>query len=152
MNTLDATDRALLRALIADPRGTHVALADRMGVTRATVQARLARLEAAGALHPLDRRVDPAWLGYPLTAFVTVAVRQKQLGAVVADLARIPEVLQVHGLSGVGDLLVQIVGTDARDLFRIDAAILAIDGVKRTETALSMGELIPFRVSPLLGR
>ncbi len=42
------------------------------------------------------------------------------------------------------------VDTDARDLFRIDAAILAIDGVKRTETALSMGELVPFRVAPLL--
>ncbi|MDF2848247.1 MAG: Lrp/AsnC family transcriptional regulator, partial [Oerskovia sp.] len=37
-------------------------------------------------------------------------------------------------------------------LFRIDAAILAIDGVERTETSLSMGELIPYRVRPLIER
>jgi hypothetical protein len=38
------------------------------------------------------------------------------------------------------------------DLFRIDEQILAIDGVERTETSLAMGELIPYRLAPLLTR
>ncbi len=58
--------------------------------------------------------------------------------------------LQAHGMSGADDLMVWVVCTDAHDLFRIDAEILAIDGVERTETSLSMGELIPFRIGPLL--
>ena len=41
---------------------------------------------------------------------------------------------------------------DAEDLFRITGAIQACDGVERAETALDMGELIPFRLHPLLAR
>lgn len=152
MSTLDQLDRALLAALAADHRATVVALAERLGLSRNTVQARLARLEASGAFASFERAIDPAPLGYPLEAFVSVHVRQKQLGEVVARVAEIPEVLQAHGLSGSVDLLVRVVCRDAHDLFRIDGEILAIDGVERTETSLSMGELIPYRLGPLLDR
>jgi DNA-binding Lrp family transcriptional regulator len=54
-------------------------------------------------------------------------------------------------LSGQFDLLVHVISRDTSDLFRIDGEILAIDGVERTETSLSMGELIPHRMDQLLG-
>lgn len=150
MRAIDATDVQLLRALIDTPRATNVALADRLGLSRNTVQARMARLEASAVLGSLERRIPPEVLGYPLTAFIAVHVRQKALAAIVAQVAVIPEVVQAHGLSGQVDLLVQVAARDAEHLFGVDAAILAIEGVERTETSLSMGELIPFRVGPLL--
>jgi len=150
MAAYDAVDRTLLSALAADPRATVVALADRLGLSRNTVQARMARLEQSGAFRSFERSIDPVPLGYPLEAFVHVHVRQKLLGEVVTHIARIPEVLQAHGLSGPIDLLVRVVCRDADDLFRIDGAILAVDGVERTETSLAMGELIPYRLTPLL--
>jgi DNA-binding Lrp family transcriptional regulator len=152
MNGYDQVDRALLSALSADPRATVVALADRLGLSRNTVQARMSRLEASGAFLSFERSIDPAPIGYPLEAFVSVHVRQKRLTEVVEEIARIPEVIQAHGLSGQIDLLVRVVCRDAHDLFRIDGEILAIDGVERTETSLAMGELIPFRLGPLLAR
>ncbi|MFC5791341.1 Lrp/AsnC family transcriptional regulator [Agromyces tardus] len=152
MNGYDQVDRALLAALAADPRATVVALADRLGMSRNTVQARMSRLEASGAFLSFDRSIDPVPLGYPLEAFIAVHVRQKRLTEVVEEIAQIPEVIQAHGLSGPIDLLVRVVCRDAHDLFRIDGEILAIDGVERTETSLAMGELIPFRLGPLLGR
>ncbi|BDZ66042.1 Lrp/AsnC family transcriptional regulator [Agromyces mangrovi Wang et al. 2018] len=150
MGRLDAVDRQLLTALAADPRATVVALAERLGMSRNTVQARMARLEREGAFLSFDRAIDPEPLGYPLEAFIAVHVRQKRLADVVADIAGIPEVVQAHGLSGPVDLQVRVVCRDAHDLFRIDGLILAIDGVERTETSLAMGELIPFRLGPLL--
>ncbi|MDR5701051.1 Lrp/AsnC family transcriptional regulator [Agromyces aerolatus] len=152
MAAYDDVDRALLRALSADPRATVVALADRLRLSRNTVQARMARLEASGAFRSFERSIDPVPLGYPLEAFVSVHVRQKLLAEVAAQIAAIPEVLQAHGLSGSVDLLVRVVCRDADDLFRIDGAILAIEGVERTETSLAMGELIPYRLIPLLER
>jgi DNA-binding Lrp family transcriptional regulator len=152
MNGYDQVDRALLSALSADPRATVVALADRLGLSRNTVQARMSRLEASGAFLSFERSIDPAPIGYPLEAFVSVHVRQKRLTEVVEEIARIPEVIQAHGLSGQIDLLVRVVCRDAHDLFRIDGEILAIDGVERTETSLAMGELIPYRLAPLLER
>ncbi|WP_353828901.1 Lrp/AsnC family transcriptional regulator [Agromyces sp. SYSU T0242] len=150
MTGYDSVDRALLSALSADPRATVVALAERLGMSRNTVQARMSRLEAAGAFLSFERSIDPSPLGYPLEAFVSVHARQKVLSDVVAALTGIPEVIQAHGLSGQVDLLVRVVCRDAHDLFRIDESILAIEGVERTETSLAMGELIPYRLAPLL--
>ncbi|UOE44724.1 Lrp/AsnC family transcriptional regulator [Agromyces larvae] len=152
MRELDRIDRDLLAALADDHRATVVALADRLGLSRNTVQARLARLEASGAFLPFDRSIDPGALGFPLEAFVSVHLQQKQLGTVIERIAGIPEVVQAHGLSGAVDLLVRVACRDVHDLFRIDGEILAIEGVERTETSLAMGELIPYRLGPLLER
>jgi DNA-binding Lrp family transcriptional regulator len=152
MATYDAVDRQLLAALSSDPRATVVALADGLGLSRNTVQARMARLEASGAFLSFERSIDPVPLGYPLEAFISVHVRQKQLTDAVERIAGIPEVIQAHGLSGSVDLLVRVVCRDAHDLFRIDGMILSIDGVERTETSLAMGELMPYRLAPLLDK
>jgi DNA-binding Lrp family transcriptional regulator len=152
MQSIDATDVQLLRALSDDPRATAVALAERLGLSRNTVQTRMSRLSTSGVLQSLERRIDPTALGYPLAAFIAVHVQQKALAAIVDAIAAIPEVVQAHGLSGQIDLLVHVVCSDAEHLFRIDGEILAIEGVERTETSLSMGELVPFRLRPLLDR
>lgn len=149
---LDATDARLLLALTARPRATVLALADELGISRNTVQARLTRLEQDGLLDSFERRVKPATLGYPLTAFVTTTVTQRMLDEVAAALADIPEVLEVHGMSGQTDLLVHVVAADATDLYRIAGQILAIRGVERTNTALVMLDLVPYRITPLLKR
>jgi DNA-binding Lrp family transcriptional regulator len=149
---VDETDARLLLALTRNPRATVVALAEEVGLTRNTVQARLARLEERGVLRTFERRIDPAALGYPLTAYVTVQVVQRRLGPVADALERIPEVLEVQGLSGQGDLLVQVVARDADDLYRIAGLLLATDGVERTTTSLVMRRLVDHRITPLLER
>ncbi|SKC46119.1 Lrp/AsnC family transcriptional regulator [Krasilnikoviella flava] len=150
MRSYDAVDLSLLTALAEDPRATIAALAERLRLSRNTVHARLTRLEESGAFLAFDRRINPAALGHPLTAFLEVTVRQRELPAIVDRLAEIPEVVQAYGHSGAADLRVHVVCRDTDHLFRIDAAILAIDGVERTETSLSMGELIPYRIQPLI--
>ncbi|WP_418274944.1 Lrp/AsnC family transcriptional regulator [Isoptericola jiangsuensis] len=152
MHSIDAVDLALLQALAEDPRATTVALAQRLHLSRNTVAARLARLEDADAFLHFDRRIDPAVLGHPLTAFVELTVHQRELTRIVEQLARIPEVVQAYGHSGAADLRVHVVCRDTDHLFRIDAAILRIEGVERTETSLAMGELIPYRLQPLVAK
>ncbi|HEY0576494.1 MAG TPA: Lrp/AsnC family transcriptional regulator [Pseudonocardia sp.] len=148
----DPVDARLLLALTQEPRATTVALAERLGLSRNTVQARLARLDERGALDSFERRIDPATLGYPLTAYVTIRVTQRGLDDVGAALADIPEVLQCHGIAGQTDLLVHVVARDADDLYRIAGQILAIPWVERTDTALVMRELVGYRIEPLLRR
>lgn len=149
---LDGHDARLLLALADDPRATVLALAGRIGVSRNTVQARLAKLDRLGALATFERRVDPAALGYPLTAFVTVRVMQRLLAQVADALEQVPEVLEVHGISGAEDLLVHLVARDADDLYRIAGQLLATDGVERTSTSLVIRSLVGFRTAPLLHR
>jgi DNA-binding Lrp family transcriptional regulator len=152
MQALDGTDTRLLSALAQDPRKTVVALAQKLGLSRNTVQARMAQLEKKHVFLSFERRINPAALGYPLMAFISVHAQQQRLARLAKELADIPEVLEGYGLTGPADLLLRVVALDAEDLFRINGKILACEGVDRTDTALAMGELIPFRVQPLLDR
>jgi DNA-binding Lrp family transcriptional regulator len=149
---VDATDARLLLALAEDPRASVMALSQKLGLARNTVQARLARLENGGALASFDRRVQPEALGYRLGAYVTVQVVQRGLAEVSDALADIPEVLEVTGLSGVADLLVHVVARDADDLWRLTEQVLAIEGVQRIDTALALRRFVDHRVTPLLER
>ena len=150
MSTLDHVDLELLAALSADPRATVVALAEKLGLSRNTVQARMGRLERAGVFLSYERAISSAALGFPIEAFVSVIVRQADLPRISHDLVSIPEIVQVHGLSGQVDLLVRVACRDTQHLFDTDARILAIEGVERTETSLVMGEVIGYRVAPLM--
>ncbi len=152
MPYVDATDARLLLALAEDPRASVMALSQRLGLARNTVQARLSRLEGNGVLAPLDRRVRPEALGYRLGAYVSVQVAQRSLAEVSDALARIPEVLEVTGLSGAADLLVHVVARDADDLWRVSEQVLAIPGVQRIDTALALRRFVDHRLGPLLER
>lgn len=150
MTNLDTVDLQLLAALSGDPRATVVALAEQLGLSRNTVQARMAKLERSGVFLSFERAISASALGFPIEAFVNVLVRQAALPQISEELTRVPEVVQVHGLSGQVDLLVRVACRDTRHLFDTDARILAIDGVERTETQLVMGEVIGYRVAPLM--
>ncbi|GAS98258.1 AsnC family transcriptional regulator [Mycolicibacterium canariasense] len=147
---VDAIDARIIRALNDDPRATVIALADATGLSRNTVQARLSKLESQGVLRSLERRVDPAALGYPLTAFILTRVTQRKLARIAASLEQVPEVIEVHGLAGVTDLMVHVVAREADDLYRIAGQILDIDGVEQTTTSLVMRKLVDYRITPLL--
>ncbi|AZS36663.1 Lrp/AsnC family transcriptional regulator [Microbacterium sp. 1P10UB] len=150
MGNLDHVDLELLAALSTDPRATVVALAEKLGLSRNTVQARMSRLERAGVFLSYERALSSSALGFPIEAFINVMVRQAELPRITVELQRVPEVVQAHGLSGQVDLLVRVACRDTQHLFDTDARILAIEGVERTETSLAMGEVIGYRVTPLM--
>lgn len=150
MSTLDRVDLELLAALSIDPRATVVALAEKLGMSRNTVQSRLARLERGGAFLSFERAISTSQLGFPIEAFVSAIVDQAKLPSIRTELDDIPEIVQVHGLSGQIDLLIRVACRDTQHLFDTDAHILAIEGISRTETSLVMEEILPHRVRPLM--
>lgn len=152
MPLLDRTDLRLLLALAREPGRTVVALAAHLGISRNTVQARMSQLERRRVFLPFERRIDTGALGYALLAFVQVHVRQQQLEEIVTAIEDLPEVVEAHGLTGDADLLLRVVAADAEELFAVNRRLLAIPGVERCDTNLAMGELIPFRVQPLIER
>ncbi len=150
MTAIDALDARLLLALDDDPEATILALAGSLGVARNTVHARLRRLTASGTLKNYSRRLDPAALGYPLVAFVSIAISQTDGHLATAGLQRHPEVVEIHAITGDADLLVKVVARNTEDLHRITNAMLTVSGVVRTNTAISLGEAMPLRMRALL--
>lgn len=150
MQHLDTTDLRILSAMCARPKASAVALATELSLSRNTVQARLVRLESNGALLPFEQRVNPAALGFGLVSFVHIHVQQRLLGQIVEQLKAIPEIIEAHGVTGSADILARVVASGAEELFRVNGQILAIEGVERADTSLSMAELIPHRTTSLM--
>ena len=150
MQQLDATDLKILSAMCRHPKASAVALATELGLSRNTVQARLARIETGEALLPFEQRVNPAALGFGLVSFVNIHVRQRMLHSIVEQLRTIPEIVEAHGVTGSADILARVVAASAEELFRVNGQILDIAGVERADTSLSMAELIPHRTLPLM--
>jgi DNA-binding Lrp family transcriptional regulator len=149
MAVIDALDARIILTLDDDPDATILALSRALGIARNTVHARLRRLGAEGALKPFSQRLDLAALGYELLAFMSLSVSQTDPG-IVTGLLRLPEVISAHYTTGEADILVQVIAKDTRDLHRVTNAILAIDGVTRTSTVISLHEAIPYRSHALL--
>jgi DNA-binding Lrp family transcriptional regulator len=149
---MDSLDARLLGLFAAEPRVGVLEASRRLGVARGTVQARLDKLEAAGVVRGWGPDVDPAAVGYPVTAFVTLGIRQPRgHDPTAVRLAAIPEVLEVHTITGNGDLLCRVVARSNADLQRVIDAIVDVEGVERTSTVIALATVVPYRAQPLVG-
>ncbi|MGV0110334.1 MULTISPECIES: Lrp/AsnC family transcriptional regulator [unclassified Arthrobacter] len=152
MSKLDTLDLRLLLELVRDPRAQVSELSDLLGVARNTAQARMRRLLRAGALRPGGRELDLEALGYDVVAFITIEVAHRELDGVIAGLRTLHQVLEVHEISGRGDVWCRVAATDTHQLQVALRSVLRIKGVIRTETVLALHEHIPYRTEPLLER
>lgn len=150
LNTLDPTDLKILLALVRDPRIQIGELSEALGIARNTAQTRVRRLLRAGVLRPGGREVDLEAVGYDVLAFVTIEVSHRELDGVVAALRLIPQVLEVHEISGRGDVWCRVAARDTHNLQAALRQILRIKGVIRTETVLALHTHIPYRTDPLI--
>jgi DNA-binding Lrp family transcriptional regulator len=148
---VDGLDARLVGLLAAEPRVGVLEASRRLGVARGTVQARLDRLHSRGVVTGYGPDLDPAALGYAVTAFVTLEIRQAGgHDAVAARLAGIPEVLEVHTITGSGDMLCRVVARTNADLQRVIDAIVDVAGVTRSSTVIALASPVPYRVLPLV--
>jgi DNA-binding Lrp family transcriptional regulator len=148
---LDALDAKLLALLDTAPRIGVLELSRRLAVARGTVQARLDKLIARGAIKGFGPDVAPDAIGFGVTSFVTLEISQRYGHTAVAEhLADIPEVLEAHTITGAGDVLCRIVARSNADLQRVIDQIVGYDGIVRASTIIALAELIPYRVIPLV--
>ncbi|GAA1391531.1 Lrp/AsnC family transcriptional regulator [Luteococcus peritonei] len=150
MYQLDETDRRILAVLDEDPRMPVLLLAQKTGLARGTVQARLERYREHGILRLASTRIQPAALGCGLAATVSAELDQHQLERAVEALRRIPEVLECFAPAGGTDLLCRVVARDPDDLYRVSEEIRLCPGILRTSTSVFLREVVPYRVRPLL--
>ncbi len=147
---IDALDGRLIRLLAAEPRIGVLEASRRLGVARGTVQARLDRMREHGVIRGFGPDVDPAALGYPVTAFATLEIRQGVGRAVREHLAAVPEVLELHTITGQGDMLCRLVARSNADLQRVIDRVVGYEGIVRAATAIVMENPVPLRVIPLV--
>ena len=152
MSKLDELDVRIVELLAEDPRVSAVDAAASLGVARATYQSRLDRLTSAGAIS-LVPSVLPESAGYAVTAFISAEIRQSSREHGVIDhLSAIPEVVEVHTVTGGSDLLIRAVATSNTHLQQVLDAIARHDDVLHTATSIALANQIQMRTVQLARR
>jgi DNA-binding Lrp family transcriptional regulator len=148
---LDVLDARIVELLEAEPRIGVLEMSRRLAVARGTVQARLDKLIARGAIKGFGPEVLPEAIGFGVMSFVTLEISQRYGHRAVTDhLAEIPEVLEAHTITGSGDVLCRIVARSNADLQRVIDQIVGYEGIVRASTIIALAELIPYRTLPLV--
>jgi DNA-binding Lrp family transcriptional regulator len=145
----DALDARIIRLFAEEPRVGVLEASRRLAVARGTIQARLDRLY--GVISGYGPDIEPAAIGYAVTAFMTLEISQGSGHGRIEDrLAAIPELLELHTITGAGDMLCRVVARSNADLQRVVDAVLAVPGVTRTSTVIALARPIPYRTLPLV--
>ncbi|MEV4093637.1 Lrp/AsnC family transcriptional regulator [Streptosporangium saharense] len=151
-NGLDELDRRLLHLVRERPRTGLLEISRLLGVARGTVQARIDRMVADGVITDFGPNLSPRALGYPVQAFTTLEVEQVSRAEISAALTAIPEVLEAHIVTGPGDVWCRIAGRDHEHIQEVIDETLAIPGVRRSSTVITLSTVVPHRVQPLADR
>ncbi|WP_072690305.1 Lrp/AsnC family transcriptional regulator [Rhodococcus marinonascens] len=147
---MDELDFALLHAMHADPKAGVLELSRQIKVARATVQARVRKLEQSGVVSGYGPRLDIAAAGFDVQAFATLETAQGALDSVTNELESIPGVLEAFATTGSGDILCRIAARSHLDLQKTLLDLNKSSVVARSTSVMVLSVVVPYRSMPLL--
>jgi len=132
----DETDQKLLTLLRHNGRRSISDLAAELRLSRATIRARIERMERHGDIigYTVILRADA--VSMPVRGITLIEVEGRAAARVVDMLGGLPEVAAVHTTNGKWDLIVELGAASLTDLDAVLKRIRMIPGVTASETNL----------------
>lgn len=133
---MDETDDRLIAALRHDARASLSDLAARLGMSRTTVRARLARLQQRGEIvgFSVITRADVA--RDPVRGLMMIGIEGRGAERIKRQLGGMAELRAVHSTNGRWDLIVEIGTASLAEFDRVLDRIRKLEGVVASETSL----------------
>ncbi|WP_300343560.1 Lrp/AsnC family transcriptional regulator [Nesterenkonia sp.] len=142
MESLSDLDRRLISELRRDGRAPVAALAQRLGVSRATVTKRIDKLTAAGVIVGFSVRIrDPREVG-EVRAISCIELFGRPTSHVIAELRGYPEITALHTTNGAWDLVAEISCTDLQEFDSLLTRLRGVKGVMNSETSLLLSSVV----------
>ncbi len=133
---LDSIDKEILETLQDDARTALRKIAEKTGVSEATIFARVKKLQEKGVIKRFTALASPELLGKSLTAFVLINTNPKSLSNVLASLQRMEDIYEAYDITGPFYAIAKIRASNREELAKMIDQIGLIDGVTSTETAI----------------
>lgn len=116
---IDDVDRRILNALHDDARIPNNALAALVGIAPSTCHGRVRRLQQLGVIRGFFTDVDPAAIGRPLQAMISVSLQANARGRIrhfISEIRKRRQVIDVYFLAGADDFILHVAARDTEDL------------------------------------
>lgn len=138
----DAIDIRILQALQENGRIANNELAERVGLSPSPCLRRVKLLEEAGVIERYIAVLNPAKIGAGFTVFSRVWLKSQDEATTshfIAEIQRLPQVLECHLMAGDCDFLLRIAvaDLDAYRRFQIES-LNRIKGVQNVKTEIPM--------------
>lgn len=147
---IDRLDKKILQLISQDARIPFLEVARECNVSGAAIHQRIQKLRNLGIVKGSEFVIDTYEIGYQTCAFIGIILSDiKKFDYVVAELKKIPEVVECHYATGKYSMFIKIYAKDNRHLLQIILERLTlIDGVAHTETfQLSLDEIFKRQLS-----
>ncbi len=132
-NSLDDTDRAIIKLLKADGRVPFSRIAERLQVSPGMIRQRVQRLTDNGILQ-FAAVTNPLKIGYHTMAMIGVKADGKRLKEIARQIAAFEEVIYLVITSAAYDLLVEVICFDNTHLLEfLTEKLNSVDGVRDSE-------------------
>jgi DNA-binding Lrp family transcriptional regulator len=138
---MDDLDHRLIASLRHDARRSVSDLALALDVSRATVRARLDRLERDRIILGYTVVVRDDAEAAPVRGVTSIEIEGRSTDVVVKALAGFPEVAAIHSTNGRWDLIVEIRAADLAALDTVLRRIRLLPSVRVSETNLLLATL-----------
>lgn len=142
IDRLDRLDRNIVHALAQDGRLSMAELANRVGLTKTPVQARVKRLESEGFIRGYAAIIDHERMGEGHIAFVQVTLsdtRSTALDAFNREVLKHPEIEECHMIAASFDYLLKVRTKDIQSYRRVlGEKISSLPHVSHTSTFVAM--------------
>jgi Lrp/AsnC family transcriptional regulator, leucine-responsive regulatory protein len=141
--SLDDIDLKILAYLQPDSGMANVELAKKLGMAPSAVLERVKKLEQKGVIEGYPTRISPDALNLKLLAFIFIKSSEGPGNIAVAkQLAKLPEVLELHHLAGEDCYLVKIRAQDPQSLVQLMREKFSkIPGILSTKTTIVLETL-----------
>ena len=136
--SIDSTDQRLIALLRKDARLSVAALAAKLGVSRGTVNNRIAKLEAAGVIVGYAVQLRPDARPNEIRAWMGILVEGNQTREVIANLLGEPAVAALHDTNGRWDLLAELHAGNVTTLSQALERVRLLKGIRGTETSIHL--------------
>ncbi len=139
---MDEINRRLLSELQRDARLSLAELARRLHVSPPTVAERLGRLGNAGVIRGYHADVDPAAVGYSLSAIIRMRPAPRQLHKAADLIEAMDEVVECHRITGEDCYLIK---AHVRDVAHLEELIDQLVPYGQTTTSIIQSSPVPAR-------
>ncbi|GAN79754.1 Lrp/AsnC family transcriptional regulator [Acidocella aminolytica] len=133
---MDEIDHRLITLLRHNGRASISELAAELGLSRATVRTRMARLEQAGTILGYTAILKAGVVAQKVRGVMMIEVEGYAADRVVRSLSGFPEVTAIHSTNGRWDLIVELGTETLEDLDVVLRRIRLIQGINNSETNL----------------
>lgn len=142
-NEIDKIDLEIIKHLSSNAKISYTDLASKILVSPSTVHVRVKKLEDIGVIKNFTINIDYNKLGLSFTSYLGVFLdKAKSFDKVVASLRNIPQITVIDFTTGQFSVFCKVRAMDssaARDVLK---NVHSIEGIRRTETFISMEELL----------